>query len=225
MKNAFPLLLVALLTLAVASQPAIAKDDPPDLTGAWQLNREESDDPREKMSQSRRGGGGGGGRGGGGGGFGGGGGGSRGGGSGGFGGSGGSGGGGGFGGGSGGQRGGNQEEMRKRMEGLSRLEISQVGDRLSIEDANGEVRTYVLDGEPVDVETDRGIVAMSAKIKKGTIVIETETSRGKIVETYSRDPESNRLHVRMKLKSEGGMGNLTLERVYDPVMFGTESEP
>ena len=240
MKNAFPLLLLgALLTLTVASSPAIAKDDPPDLTGSWQLNREESDDPREKMSQARRGGGrgsggfggggAGGGRGGGGGGFGGGGGGGGGGGFGGRGGGGGfggGGGGGGFGGsgGSGDQRGADPAEMRQRMEALSRLEITQEGNRLSIEDANGDVRTFVIDGESVDVETDRGFLSVSAKIKKGTIVVETETSRGKIVETYSRDPEEGRLRVKMKMKSQGPMGNLTLERVYAPVMFGTESE-
>ena len=100
---------------------------------------------------------------------------------------------------------------------------TQEGNRLSIEDANGDVRTFVLDGES-EVASDRGLLSVRAKIEKGTIVVETETPRGKIVETYRLDPEEDRLRVRMKIKSEGPMGGLTLERVYDPVMFGTESE-
>ena len=103
------------------------------------------------------------------------------------------------------------------MEGLNRLEISHEGDRLSIEDANGEVRTFVLGAEPVDTETDRGRVTVSARIKKDTIVVETETGRGKIVETFSREADGDRLRVKMKIKGEGPMGSLTLERIYDPV--------
>ena len=44
MRNAFRLFLVVLLTSTLVSLPAIARDAPPDLSGTWQLNREESDD-------------------------------------------------------------------------------------------------------------------------------------------------------------------------------------
>ena len=213
---------VIFVSLAASQAEEAAK---PDLSGTWQLNKEESDDPREKMMEARRrGGAGSGGRGGGGGGgrrgFGGPGGGRGGGG---FGGPGGGGGGrgggrGGFGGPGGGRGGdGARGGGAERFLALETLTIRQDGAELVIVDASDRSRSFTIDGEKRAVEMGIGGEAtVVAKWKKERLVVATSTERGKISETYELETDSGRLVVTTKMKGEGPMGGMALRRVYDP---------
>lgn len=218
-----------LLLLLVGAAPLSAATDDkkkeaaaqPDLSGKWQLNRAQSDDPRQKMREAAGRGGGFGGRGK-----------SR---AGGFPGRGNSGGdfpggpasgpgGGEFPGGpprSDGDEGGRGARSSPRgMEAAAALEIVQGGGELTVkEGADGEdasARTFYTDGRKSEQETPRGRAEVKAKWKGAKLVVEIKPERGgKLTETYELAPSGSQLYVTTKVEDERMPQSVTIRRVYD----------
>jgi hypothetical protein len=186
-----------------------------DLSGRWLFNKERSDDAREKMREAGgsggfRGGPGGGGMGGPGGG-----------------GMGGPGGGGGMGGRGGGRTGPppdagddneSREAMRALLEPAEELTITATEAEIVIAELYGTTRNLHPNGKPY--KTDNGTAEIKALWKEGKLVVEKKDPRGgKLVETWERVAEGNRILVDVKL--EGGFGPaLVLKRVYDRAKEG-----
>jgi len=164
------------------------------IVGVWTLNKDKSDQPSEEPEgRGRDEGRGRGGRGGSGGGFGGG-----------F-------GGGGFGGGGGqgpGQGRGDEAEMKRKRDALRA--ILEASDRMTITKTDSMVIITSGDGHTTRLSTDGSrIKDQSTGFERRTrwdgdrLVDEiTGTGRGKIVETYARDPETHQLVV--TIQAEGG---------------------
>jgi hypothetical protein len=171
-----------------------------DLAGRWTLNRDLSDDAREKMREgmSKRGPGGGGGPGGPGGGMGG---------------PPGRGGPGGMGGPPGGGAGDDpREAMRAILEPAEELQIAQSEAEIAVDEKFGRMRRLHPDGKKY--KTDNGASEIKSTWKDGRLVVETKGSRGTVVETWERVPDGSRLIVNVRL--EGGVGpKLELKRIYD----------
>ena len=188
-----------------------------DLAGRWTLNKDLSDDAREKMREgmSKRGPGGGGGMGGPGGGMGG----PPGGGMGGPGGA--PGGRGGMGGPPGGGAGDDpREAMRAILEPAEELQIVQSDADIAVDEKFGRLRRLHPDGRKY--KTDNGASEVKSYWKDGRLVVETKRSRGSSVESWERVPDGSRLIVNVRL--EGGVGpKLELKRIYDLVPAAVES--
>ncbi|MEM7351718.1 MAG: hypothetical protein AAF657_13055 [Acidobacteriota bacterium] len=224
-----PILLTCLVSTAISTTVIRGADDSqrPDFTGAWQLNEELSDNPREKMREAmqNRGGGrgarGGPGGGRGGGGFGGG----RGGG-----GFGGGRGGGGFGGGSSGSGSGGQggfeamqERQRAQQERIRQLEITHTEPAFQVRFADASEETYYTDGRPFDRTLGRGeSVEATGKWKgKERILIKAEGERLKVTETWELVTDAGQLWVTVKTEGEGRRPSFEYRRIYDPVESGS----
>jgi len=202
------------LPLLGLTSPAVPDEAPKalasaDLAGRWTLNKDLSDDAREKMREgmSKRGPGGGGGPGGPGGGMGG----SP------VGGTGRSGGGRGGPGGMGGPPGGGagddpREAMRAILEPAEELQIAQSEAEIAVDEKFGRMRRLHPDGKKY--KTDNGASEIKSTWKDGRLVVETKGSRGTVVETWERVPDGSRLIVNVRL--EGGVGpKLELKRIYE----------
>jgi hypothetical protein len=195
---------------ACTARPARAASPTPDarpnLTGAWRLNVQESDDPRAALRQRAGRGGGRGGD------FGAGGVGGR---AGGFGGR-----GGGFGGGRlGGSPGGPPEETRggrfeRLQERFQTLTIAHAEPMLRVTYGDAREDTFYTDGRKVKREDEVGFAEVRTRWKKARVVIERRTPRGQASETIELLPGAQRLVVVSKMPA-GPMGGLTLKRVYD----------
>lgn len=178
----------------------------PDLTGKWQINREKSDNPQDKMrSRSGRGPGGP------------------------------PPGGGGFPGGpppgGGGFPGdGNppsqeqMERMRARMEEGMRaaeaLEITQSGVEVTVNETGDEkivhTQTYITDGSKAEKGTERGKLETRAKWKGQKLVVEMKTEHGgTITRTYELASGRRQLYVTVKIENEGMPGAISIRSVYD----------
>ena len=217
---AFSLLLVWLSEASAAasagstgSTGSAGSETSPDLSGTWEMDKELSEDPMEKMREQRdrgmRSGGGGrsGGMGRGGSGMGGSmGGGRR----------------GGMGGGAGGGRGsaGSPEERRERMRALSesanRLEISQSPDSLRIVFADDRERAFTTDNKKNVIETPMGEAEIKAKWRDGSLVVKTKTDRRTTTETYFLTEGGSLLTVVVEVEGQGPMGSLSFKRIYRP---------
>lgn len=193
---------------------AIRLPDPagkPDLTGAWQINLDKSDDPRKKL-QGTRSGGWSGPRGGMGGGM-----------------SGGMGGvHGGFGGVSG-RNGGDPDEtpamreaMRTVTEAPERLTIVYRDADVVLTSGEGQVQTLQPNGQAVQEKTARGQeTERTTKWDGSNLVTEVRMSDGvKITQTYTRSPDGQQLIVTSRF--EGPARVVEIRRVYDAV--GKEQE-
>jgi hypothetical protein len=189
--------------------PAIRLPDPagkPDLTGAWQINLDKSDDPRKKL-QGTRSGGWSGPRGGMGGGM-----------------SGGMGGvHGGFGG-VGSRNGGDPDEtpamreaMRTVTEAPERLTIVYRGADVVLTSGEGHVQTLQPNGQAVQEKTARGQeTERTTKWDGSNLVTEVRMSDGvKITQTYTRSPDGQQLIVTSRF--EGPARVVEIRRVYDAV--------
>jgi hypothetical protein len=197
-----------------AETPAESTAAAPSLAGKWTLNKEQSEDARQKMRDS---GGGGGGRSGGG--FGG-----RGGGMGGRGGFGGRGGGGfggrggGGGGGNGGQGGSGDADnasrggsMRSFFEPPDTLSITQTAEEIAVDDGQ---RVLHLHPDGKKIKAENGGAETTTKWRGNELVVETKTERGtKIDSAYMSVPDKHQLYVTSTL--EGRSGPVTVRRVYD----------
>jgi hypothetical protein len=219
-KGALGPLALALVLAAVAVSPAPAAPaderkatSQVELEGRWTLNKDLSDDAREKMRQAGRDRPGG--RGPGGGGMGGAGGGGT----------------GGPGGGSGGPPGGGmgapggrgrppgagggddpREAMRAVLEPAEELTVAQSDVEISVDERYGRMRRLHPDGKTY--KTDNGASELKSYWKDGKLVVETKRERGSVVETWERIPDGSRLIVTLRLDGGPG-GRLELKRIYD----------
>jgi hypothetical protein len=196
--------------LVLTTGPARAQQRP-DLSGSWRLNEKESDNAREKMRAGLRRGGRGGGFPGGGGMRGPGGGGRR----------------GGFRGGESGPGmggpggpGGPGEGMGGpgRLERLEEhyrsLQIRHEEPALEVEYGDQRAETFYTDGRKIKRDTgETRLVEVQARWKDTRVVVERETGRGKVRETFELAPDGKRLLVTSKM--DGPMGSVTIKRVYD----------
>jgi hypothetical protein len=194
-----------------APQPKVEAPLPPraphDLTGAWKLNRDESDDPRKVMQQ--RGGGNGGSGGGGrqrggypGGGYPGGGyprGGSR---------------------GPGGGMGGESDEDRQRMQDVFRppdfLTVTQKDGEVDFTDDRNHKRVFYTDGRKVKKSKDAANEEFSAKWDDNRLVSEDKISNGrKIVRTIEVASSGRYLYETVRVENGRSGGGISLRYVYD----------
>ncbi|HKD16452.1 MAG TPA: hypothetical protein VKG23_01195 [Thermoanaerobaculia bacterium] len=199
---------IALAAATLAGPQGLAALDLPNLTGTWQLNKDQSDDP-EKVMKDARSSGGGGGRG--------------------F--SGGGGGGMGMGrhhGGGGGGRGGNGDSSSgssggfdERFAALETLTIEHKDPTLSITNAAGRERTLYTDGRKTEEEHSYGgTTAVTASWKDGHLeVVSKPESGAKITETYAVAADRSQMTVTTKVEG-GRSGSYTIRRVYDAVAPG-----
>ena len=183
----------------------------PNLTGKWQINREKSDNPRDKMRNRSGGGPGVGGPDGpppGGGGF--------------------PGGpppgGGGFPGGGNPPSQEQMERMRARMEEGMRaaeaLEITQSGAEVTVNETGDEkivhTQTYITDGSKAEKDTERRKLETRAKWKGQKLVVEMKTEHGgTITRTYELASGGRQLYVTVKIENEGMPGAISIRSVYD----------
>lgn len=209
------------LAFALTFQPAeLLSDDKPNLTGTWKLNRDESDDFREKMREQmqnrrQRGGGGRGGSvpGGRGGGWPGGGGGGR---------------GGSPPGGGGRQPQGDRDGRRGRLifdylRPAESLMIRHDEPELFITKDEQVIHERFTDGRKQEREAvDGTTIQVKTRWKKHKVVTEIKTENtGKITETYELEPEKNRLRLTVRIENSR-MGDLEVQYLYDAVAVSPE---
>jgi len=189
----------------------ISAAEMPNLSGDWQLNKDQSDDPEKVMKEARSSGGSGGsgysgggmGRGGG-----------R------------HGGGGGWGGGGGRGSGSGSGDSSSGGAGggyaaLQTLQIKHQEPTLAITDAAGRERVLYTDGRKTEEERSHGgTTAVTASWKDGHLeVVAKPENGGKIVETYAVSADHSQLTVTTKVDNSRG-GSFTIRRVYDAVQPG-----
>lgn len=191
----------ATILLAQPVRLAAEEKAQPDLTGRWQLNKQESEDARQKMSEARQRGGGLPGAGG----------------------MGGPGGGAGDppaggGRGPGGGRGGGRPEggpggMRALLDAPEALTITGNAAELTLDDGQGLLVRLHADGKAYKAEG--GGSDVRARWKDDSLLVERSSERGpKLRTTYARQA-NGKLFVTSKL--EGPMGEVSVRRVYDAV--------
>jgi hypothetical protein len=168
------------------------------LSGAWKLNRDLSDDPREKMREARESGGGGGSRGGG-----------------------------GFGGRHGGGRGGAFRGRHAADEGeggsgdaeiatraFETLSIVHRDPELRITDGLGREHVLSTDDRKIEEERSEGTWKMRARWKDGHVVVTTTPEHGPtLTETYTVTADGSVLTVTTKVEGRGR--SFEFRRVYD----------
>jgi hypothetical protein len=195
---------VRLMLAGTVIAPAV---EMPNLSGEWQLNKDQSDDPEKVMTDARSSGGGssGGGMGHGGGRLGG---------------------GGGWGGGGG--RGGRSDSGDSGSGGaggwfvaLDTLQIKHAEPTVSITDAAGRERVLYTDGRKTEEERSHGgTTAVTASWKDGHLeVVSKPETGGKITETYAVAADRSQLVVTTKVDGSRG-GSFTIRRVYDAAAAG-----
>ena len=202
---AIPATRTALTVLALAWGPALRALDMPNLSGAWQLNKDASDDPEKVLQEARSSGG------------------ARGGGGGLAGGTGMGRGGRGHGGGGRSGQGGDGGASTSQSAGdwfaaTSSLQIKHVEPSLSITDAAGRERVVYTDGRKTEEERSHGgTTVMTASWKDGRVEMVSRPETGaKITESFSVTADGSQLTVTTKI--EGGRGGgVTIRRVYDAV--------
>ena len=166
----------------------------PKLSGQWQLNKDQSDDPREKM-QAARGESGGGGRGEG----------------------------GGRSGGGRGQGGGGmmdemstlqieQSDSNVKITGKSGRALAQIPAAAAPSGDNGGSG----DSESGGRGAGRRATTTSAQWQNGQLVTVTQNPRGKSTRTYSLSPDGKQLYVTTKMESERLSQPVTYRQVNDP---------
>lgn len=209
-----PLLIALTVMLAWLSGAALGAAETPDLSGTWEMDKELSEDPMEKMrerpSSGMRGGGPGGGRGGPG-----------------------RGGPGGPGGGRGGgarSDGQSREEMRERMRearvGLERLEIAQSGSEVLITYADSREQVLTTDNKKSTIETPFGEGTIRARWRDdGGLLVKTRTERRKTAETYYVTRDGRMMTVLVEMDTGGPMGRVSFKRIYRPAAPGDEAIP
>jgi len=189
----------------VAAQPPAAK---PNLAGTWALNKDQSDDPRQKMREAM-GGGGYGGRGGWGGG----------------------GNGGGWGAGGGRRGGGGEGRGEDMMKELSQLTIVQTDATTRVTGSSG--RVLALYSASSASNQGRASPASSANSDENTppagdwegsqFVVVNERRRGTSTQTYELSPNGKHLFLTTKVDSPRFSQPVTFRLVYDPVKSSTRS--
>ena len=188
-------------TVPAAKAPEPAPLPPPrqSILGAWKLNSDESDDPRQRMQESRGSNGGGyGGR---------------------------RGGGGWPGGGVGGRRGGyggegSDEERQKMHELLSppaTMTFSMTGAEVDLQDDHDRKRAFVTDGRKLKKSKEDNYQEIAAKWDGHRLVTDEKSPRGgKMSRTFELSPDGLQLYENLHIESSGRNNRtLDLHYVYD----------
>ena len=191
-------------TATAAKAPEQAPLPPPrqSILGAWKLNKDESDDMRNRSQDSRGSNGGGyGGRRGGGGWPGGGGGGRR-----------------------GGYGGGESDEQRQQMHELlsppATMAFSATGAEVDLQDDHDRKRAFMTDGRKLQKSKDYNYQEIAAKWDGNRLVTEEKSPRGgKMSRTFELSPDGRQLYENLHIESSG-RNNRSLDRhyVYDIVV-------
>lgn len=197
--------------LAVLAVSAVLRAaGPGDLTGTWKLNREASDDPKQKLEEAARNApppsSGGGGRGHG----------MH------------------HGGGSAPSPDGGRPEHAAGagadgptlMKGLDVLTIEHHDPKLVITDSLGREHVLSTDGRKVEEEGARGKSVIEAQWKDGHVVVHWEPEHGpSVTEAYAVTADGTQLTVTMQLDAKGRMPAVTIRRVYDSASPATSTAP
>jgi hypothetical protein len=163
----------------------------PKLAGQWQLNKDQSDDPRQKMQAARgdsTGAGGdneGGGRG------------------------------------QGGRNGGGHGQGGGMMDEMSVLQIEQTGSNVKITGKSGRLLAQYPAGDQSTAKSNggegQGQRTSTSQWQNGQLAVETESPRGKSTRTYSLSPDGKQLFVTTKMENERLKQPVTYKLVYDSV--------
>ena len=172
-----------------SSQDAAA----PKLAGQWQLNKDQSDDPRQKMQAARGdssggpGGGAGDNEGGG-----------R---------------------GQGGRNGGGRGQGGGMMDEMSVLQIEQTGSSVKITGKSGRILAQFPAGDQSTAKSNggegQGQRTSTSEWQNGQLMVETQSPRGKSTRTYSLSPDGKQLFVTTKMENERLKQPVTYKLVYD----------
>ena len=189
-------------TMPAAKPPEPAPLPPPrqSILGAWKLNRDESDDLRNRSQDSRGSGGGGyGGRRGGGGWPG----------------------GGGYGGHGGGMGGGESDQQRQKMHELlsppRTMTFSMTGAEVDLTDDRDRKRAFVTDGRKLQKSKDDNYQEIAAKWDGNRLVTDEKSPRGgKMSRTFELSPDGRQLYENLRIESsERNNRSLDVHYVYD----------
>jgi len=189
-------------TTPASKAPGPASLPPPrqSILGAWKLNRDESDDPRQRNQDSRDSNGGGyGGRRGGGGWP-----------------------GGGMGGGRrGGMGGGESDEERQKMHELlsppATMTLSMTGAEVDLHDDHDRKRAFMTDGRKLKKSKDDNYQEIAAKWDGNRLVSDEKSPRGgKMSRSFELSPDGRQLYENLHIESSGRSNrSLDLHYVYD----------
>lgn len=188
---------------AQTQTPAASSDAHPNLAGTWQLNKKQSDDPREKMQEARseQGNGGGGGFGGG---------------------------GGGRGMGRGRQGQGQGGDM---MKDFSQLTITQTNSTAKVTGESGRVlalyssadqsanQSASTDSNKSDNSTPNEDSA-AAQWQQDQLVVASQTRRGSTTRSYGLSPDGKQLYVTTRVENQRLSQPVVIRFVYDPIKSG-----
>jgi hypothetical protein len=105
--------------------------------------------------------------------------------------------------------------------GPASLEIAREGKEIVFRSADAEIRRLRTDGKK---SKDHG-VSRKASWKEARFVVETRTRPFKIEESYSVDPETDRLIVDVRGDRRGFDKDITVRRVYERVAEGPPETP
>jgi hypothetical protein len=177
-----------------ATQAAAQDAEAPKLAGQWQLNKDQSDDPRQKMQEARGDSGGGPGNANG----------------------------GGNGGGrhQGGQNGEGRGQGGGMMEELSVLQIEQTGSNVKISSKSGRTLAQYPASDQSDAKSasgeNRDQRTSTSQWQNGQLTAVSDGPRGKSTRTYSLSPDGKQLFVTTKVENERLKQPVIYKMVYDP---------
>lgn len=167
----------------------------PKLTGHWQLNKDQSDDVRQKMQAARGDSGGGQGEGNGGG---------R---------------------GQGGWEGAGRAQRAGMMDDLQTLTIEQTGSNVKITGKSGRVLAQYPSNDSASEKNSapegEGQRTTTSQWQNAQLVAVTQSPRGKSTRTYSLSPDGKQLYVTTKMENERLKEPVTYRLAYDPVSGAT----
>jgi hypothetical protein len=163
----------------------------PKLAGQWQLNKDQSDDPRQKMEAARGDSSGSSGENDGG---------SR---------------------GQGGRNGGGRGQGGGMMGEMSVLQIEQTGSNVKITGKSGRLLAQYPAGDQSSAKSNGGDAqgqrTSTSQWQNGQLTVETDRPRGKSTRTYSLSPDGKQLFVTTKMENERLKQPVTYKLVYDSV--------
>lgn len=196
-------------TAPTSKTPEPAPLPPPrqSILGAWKLNRDESDDPRQRTQDSRDSNGGYGGRRGGGGW---------------------PGGGGPYGGRRGGMGGGESDEERQKMHELlsppATMTFSMTGAEVDLHDDHDRKRAFMTDGRKVKKSKDDNYQEIAAKWDGNRLVTDEKSPRGgKMNRSFELSPDGRQLYENLHIESSGRSNrSVDVHYVYDITVQTTQ---
>lgn len=178
--------------------PAASSDSRPNLAGTWQLNKKQSDDPREKMREAREDQGNGGG-----------------------------GAGGGFGGRGMGRGRQGQGQGGDMMKDFSQLTITQTSSTAKVTGESGRVLAVYSSADQSQSPSSAGDStkpdnstpeqdSAAAQWQQDQLVVTTQTRRGSTTRTYELSPDGKQLYVTTHIENQRLSQPVVIRFVYDP---------